>query len=168
MEQGVTLTLSSSLKANTKSFPGMETRVVQIVPAVRMGGILHHLKSLESIPERYKVCSVSLFDADENEALNALQMPVFRFRLPLEDCGKTHMVCSRLEPFLRDLQPHLLHSHHTFSDVVVAEAGHTLGLKTVRTIHGMSQRDIDRPLEIRDARLGWSATERNRQCAVDS
>ncbi len=145
----------------------MTIRVAHVVPAVRIGGILHHLRAMTSLPPQFQSICVSLFDADDEEAIAALKMATVRLRLPLEQYDDESMISSHLDRALVGFAPTLVHTHHIFSDWYAVPAARRLGIKVVRSVHGISQRDSEEPLVCGEPKFDWSLVERSRQLALE-
>lgn len=142
-------------------------RIAQVVPVVRIGGILHHLRSAKSLLPAFQSVCVSLFDANDDEALVELGSSAVCLGLPLEEYDNPTLVCATLRDALSEIAPHAVHTHHNFSDWYAIPVAHDLGIKTVRTVHGISQRDLGDPLVVARKKLDWSEEEKARQLSLD-
>lgn len=142
-------------------------RIVHIVPEVRIGGVLQHLRVAKfQLPEVESVI-VSIFDMNHTEALIELGSDVISLRLPMDEYGNVSFVRRELHAALSKIAPSVVHSHHNFSDWYAVPVAHEMGIGMIRTVHGITQRDIVNPSIVADKKLDWSHDEIARQVRLD-
>lgn len=142
-------------------------RIAQIVPVIRIGGILYHLRVMRALFPAFESVHVSLFDANDAEAVLELGQDVVCLGLPLKEYGNSTLVRQALRKALSKIAPHTVHSHHNFSDWYAIPVAHDLGVKAIRTVHGITQRDLRGPLVVAPKKLDWSEEEKARQLSLD-
>lgn len=137
--------------------PRSRKRVVHVVPALRLGGMLRTLQLAAKDLKRVHLY-LSVFDANTVEAIDVLE-GVRCLGLPAAALQNEVLQIRAIVLALREMRADLVHSHHFFVDVAAAMAAQELELPCVRTVHGITQRVQESPFQPVAVRENWGEAE---------
>ncbi|HEY3567065.1 MAG TPA: glycosyltransferase family 4 protein [Thermoanaerobaculia bacterium] len=143
-------------------------RIVQVVPAITIGGVWRQIQSLSSLHSRdFKSIVISLFDLDDEIALRGLSQETIRLQLQPERYRDEKEIRSALISVFRDISPNLIHSHHFYTDVYAIPCAATLGIDIIRSVHGITQVPNEDIFQRKQIKTDWSAIEVSRELELE-